>query len=256
MADKFGISLLHMPPDYPLPQLNGIFDAVELPGALLNTSLPAAKLPPLFFFNGLMPGELTRDIAVHSERIKAYFLQQMAVLLETAGQLGAEGVVVNFGLESCFDDPARRRENAALIRRLTADLLRTGQKLLLPVRVPFMPEAGGSAEPYLCFLNELMCPNIGFVIAVHPHELAGREFNPAEALHWLRFDARMIHFVYEPETGNRLVPRLIAPWVELPREFRRELPCLVLPLMSRPEILEHELPILKDLFSTFHTEGA
>ncbi len=253
MTDKFGISLLHMPSDYPLPQLNGVFDAVELPGALLNSSLSVNKLPPLFYFNGLMPGELTRDIAVHSTRIQAYFLQQMAVLLESAGQLGAAGVVVNFGLESCFGDPARRRENIALIRRLTADLLRTGQTLLLPVRIPFMPEAGDSAEPYLCFLNELMCPNIGFVLSVHPHELAGREFKPAEMLHWLRFDTRMIHFVYEPETGNRLVSRLITPWTELRREFRLDLPCLVLPLMSRPETLEHELPILKDLFSTFNT---
>ncbi len=98
-----------------------------------------------------------------------------------------------------------------------------------------------------------MCPNIGFVLSVHPHELAGREFKPAEMLHWLRFDTRMIHFVYEPETGNRLVSRLITPWTELRREFRLDLPCLVLPLMSRPETLEHELPILKDLFSTFNT---
>lgn len=254
MADKFGISLLHMPPDHPLPLL-GAFDAVELPGSLLNPSLAVDKLPPLFFFNGLMPSELTRDIAIHPDRLKTYFLQQMAMLLETAGRLGSAGVIVDFGLENCFHDPLRRRENAALIRRLTADLLRTGQKLLLPVRVPFLPEAGESSEPYLSFLNELMCPNIGFAVDVHPHELAGRELDLAEILHWLRFDVQLVHFIYEPETGNRLVAKLLSPWVELGHGFHRELPFLVLPLMSRGETVENELPILKDLFSTFNTGG-
>lgn len=252
MADKFGISLLHMPPECPLPPLSGSFAAAELPGALL-TGHPGGRLPSPLFFNGLMPSELTRDIAVQSDRIKTYFLQQMAVLLENAGRFEAAGVVVDFGLESCFGDPPRRRENIALIKRLTADLLRNNLKLLLPVRVPFLPEADNSAEPYLNFRRELMCPNIGFAIDVHPHEMAGRELNLAEMLHWLRFDTALVHFIYEPETGNRLVGKLLQPWLELGREFHWDVPFLVLPLMSRGETVENELPVLKDLFLTFNT---
>ncbi len=253
MTERFGISLLHMPPECPLPQLNDVFGAVELSGALLNHSLPVGKLPGVFYFNGLMPSELTREIGMQSDRIKTHFLQQMAVLLDAAGQLGATGVVVDFGLESCFEEPQRRYETVTLIKRLAADLLRNNLYLLLPVRVPFLAEAKGTSEAYLGFLTELMCPNIGFAIDVHPHELAGRELNLVDMLHWIRFDVRLVHFIYEPETGNRLVNRLLQPWLEVGREFQWQLPYLVMPLMSRSETVENELVVLREFFLTFNT---
>ncbi len=252
MTGNFGISLLHMPPGSVIQSLPEVFSAVELPGIQLSPDLAVNKLPGNILFNGLLPVELTREIAGPNARIKQNFLERTAALLDTASQLGCNTVIVDFGLESCFEDESRSHETAALIGKLSADLIRNNISLLLPVRVPFYPEAEGSSEKYLNFLNRIMCPNVGFALNIHPHELAGRELDLDELLHWLRFNTRLIRFIYEPETGNRLVKKLLQPWFEIGAKYQWNCPYLVVPLMSRPETLENELVILREFFLTLN----
>lgn len=252
MTGNFGISLLHMPPETTIPALSEVFNAVELPGILLSLDLALNKLPGNILFNGLLPVELTREIASQNNRIKQNFLERTAALLDTASQLGSNTVVVDFGLENCFADEARSDDTAVLIRQLSADLIRNNISMLLPVRVPFYPEANGSSEDYLNFLNKIMCPNIGFALNVYPHELAGRDIDFDEMLHWLRFNTRLVRFIYEPETGNRLVRKLLQPWFEIGTKYQWNCPYLVVPLMSRPETLENELVILREFFLTLN----
>ncbi|MDD2478575.1 MAG: hypothetical protein PHS31_01635 [Victivallaceae bacterium] len=251
----FGLSLLHVTEEQNIPEVHDVFNAIELPGIFLNREYEKLQsLPQEVFFNDVLPIGLTREIALQDRRIQENFLTELALLLDRASNVGASGIVVDFEIESCFADTVRGNATDSLLKRLSADLLRTGLRLLLPIRFPFNPEAEGSSEKYLDCLKKMMSPQIGFVLNVYPHELAGRELDLKKLLHWIRFDTDLIRFIYEPETGNRLVPRLLKPWLQLVNDFELDVPLMAAPLFEQRETVEYELLILNDLFINLTTE--
>jgi len=58
-----------------------------------------------------------------------------------------------------------------------------------------------------------MCSRINLAINIHPHETL-KLGTPYELLEEFRFFIDSISFVYEPETGNTLVKKLIDPWLD------------------------------------------
>lgn len=251
----FGLSLLHITEEQHIPQIHEVFAALELPGVFLNNDYEKLQeLPQEIFFNDLLPTGLTRGIALQDRRIQENFLGEFSLLLDRAKNAEASGVIVDFELENCFGDSTRDIATDLLLKRLVADLLRTELRLLLPIRFPFNQEAGGSSEKYLNYLKKLMSPQIGFVLNVYPHELAGRELDLQNLLHWIRFDIDLIRFVYEPETGNRLVPRLLNPWLQLVNDFELDVPLMAAPFFEQSETMEYELLVLRDLFVNLNLE--
>lgn len=245
----FGLSLLYITGEQNIPEIHDIFNTIELPGTLLNSGGETLQeLPQDVFLNDLLPTALTREIAMQDQRIQENFLTEFSFLLDRAKNAEASGIIVDFEFESCFSDTVRGAATNSLLKRLSADLLRTECRLLLPIRFPFNPEVKGSSEKYLNCLRKLMSPQLGFVLNVYPHELAGQELDLQKLLHWIRFDTDLIRFVYEPETGNRLVPRLLKPWLKLIKDFELDVPLMAAPFFEHSETMEYELLVLRDLF--------
>ncbi|MDD2403249.1 MAG: hypothetical protein PHI56_01745 [Victivallaceae bacterium] len=251
----FGISLLHLNEESEIPLIPEIFRIVEFPGHYLNHAEKLQKLSQDFIFNDLFPIALTREIALQNQRIQDNFLCQCSSLMDCSARLESSGIIVDFEVESGFSDQNYHNATTALLKKLAADLLRTASTLLLPVRFPFKSEAEGSSEKYLTTLKNLLSPQFGFVVNVYPHELAGKELDIQKLLHWLRFDTKAIRFVYEPETGNRLVKRLLTPWVKMIHSFGMDIPLIAAPMIEHSETLEYELLLLRDLFIDLHNEN-
>jgi hypothetical protein len=125
---------------------------------------------------------------------------------------------------------------------------RAGLRLLLPLRIPYPTE--GIDAFHLELLREAMSADLGISLDIHPHRL-GREFDPRTLLRWIRFDVRLIRFVYELELGNRLVDIVLAPWFKILPELGFSGSVLFCPIVSQEHMFLEELVFLKELLSRF-----
>ncbi|MFA6714858.1 MAG: hypothetical protein WCS27_05740 [Victivallaceae bacterium] len=237
-----------LPPDLP-----DCFSLLELPGFLLpplskkQLKLSYPRISELFFRDMLDP-TVSREIITQPVSIRNDLKSHLCKLVSEAGRLHSSGILLDFAVERGFENPELATVFKEFISSFSHSFYHSGCKLLFPVRVPF-PEPVKSAEQYLEFLKHQMLPQAGFSIDVHPHELAGKNFSPDEVMRWLEFDTVLLRFVYEPETGNRLVGRSLEPWIEYFRRRSLELRIVFAPVFRNPEIIENEINLFEQLIS-------
>ncbi|MFA7230995.1 MAG: hypothetical protein WC071_06965 [Victivallaceae bacterium] len=252
---KFGISLDYYPTNAELPAVFAkAMRVIELSGFFLTEDGQSAKIRKklksferIFFRDALSPA-MTREMPQQSGAILAEFKHHFRGLLKLASKLNSRGFSADFDIERAFSNDSYRQQMLSLLKCFYGELHASDLNLLLPVRVPFLPEVT-SAEQYLDILKQLMFPNIKLSIDIHPHELAGKPFSPSELLHWLRFDTAVIRFVYEPETGNHLVEKLITPWLDWIKQSSMTCDVIFVPIVTRSESFENELIFLEELIS-------
>ena len=246
----FGISFLYCPAGVALHSFRyDLFPGAELPESMMSTSARPAGMNILSFkkihFTELVPSGVSRAIVAQNENIKAGFKEEVQRLIKIAAGLSAKSISMDFGIENALTDDDYRRELIRLLRAIEPDLFRYKVKLLLPVRIPMLP--GIKPEDCLSLKRELMCPDIHFLVDIHPHELAGKSVNLHELLHWLKFDILTVRFFYEPDTGNRLVEKLLAPWLEYLKKYFFEGCVLFCPAASKIDVFETEIAYLEKL---------
>lgn len=251
---SWGISLSSLEHESALPRtLPECFSLVEMPGFTLEPlkkkqlKLSYSNITELYFRELLEP-TVTREIFSQSTAIRDGLKSHIRKTIEDTGDIRGSGIMLDFGIERCFNNPELTRKVSSFINGLSHSLYHSETKLLLPVRVP-LPEELDSAEPYLEFLKKLMLPQVGFSVDIHPHELAGKKFTPRDVMSWLEFDTVLLRFVYEPQTGNRLVHKSLAPWLEACREHCGQLRMVLSPLSRDRENIENELNLLAQLIS-------
>lgn len=248
---KFGISFLYCPPGTALHNFRyDLFPGTELPESMMRPEMRPNGMDMLSFkkihFSELMPDEVSRAIVVQSEKIKLGFKAEMHRLIKTAASLNAKTISMEFGIENAMKaDDNYRGELIRLLRAIEPDLYRHKVKLLLPVRIPLLP--GLTTEDYLSFKRELMCPDIHFLIDIHPHELVGKIVNLHELFQWLKFNIQSVRFFYEPETGNRLVEKLLTPWLDCLKKNFFDGCVLLCPASSKIDVFETEIAYLEKL---------
>lgn len=200
------------------------------------------------YFRELLEPTVTREIFSQSTAIRDGLKSHIRKTIEDTGNIRGSGIMLDFGIERCFSNPELTSKISSFINGLSYSLYHSETKLLLPVRVP-LPEELDSAEPYLEFLKKLMLPQVGFSVDIHPHELAGKKFTPRDVMRWLEFDTVLLRFVYEPQTGNRLVHKSLEPWLKACREHCGQLRMVLSPLSRDRENIENELNLLAQLIS-------
>lgn len=246
----FGISFLYCPSGSVLSSFRyDLFPGAELPESMMSSPGRPSGMNILNFkkvhFSELIPNSVSRAIVAQNEKIKAGFKEEVRRLIKTAAGLSAKSISMDFGIENAAVDDNYRAELIRLLRAIEPDLYRHNVKLLLPVRIPLLP--GTNPEDYISLKRELMCPDIHFLIDIHPHELAGKSVNLHEMLHWLKFDIQAVRFFYEPDTGNRLVEKLLTPWLECLRKFFFDGCVLFCPAASKIDVFEMEIGHLEKL---------
>ncbi|MDD5727056.1 MAG: hypothetical protein PHV59_00700 [Victivallales bacterium] len=253
-AVSWGISLSSLDSEKALPRaLPECFSLVEMPGPALTPLLQRQlklSYPNItgLYFREFPDSTVIREIFSQPPAIRNDLKTHLRKIISGAASLKSSGIMLDFGVERSFRNSALGTEITAFINSLSASLYHSGLNLLLPVRIP-LPEELESAEPFLEFLKKQMLPQLGFSVDIHPHEFAGKNFNPGEIMRWLEFDAVLLRFVYEPRTGNRLVRKSIEPWLAACRNPGRPLQVMLAPLVQNPETLENELNLLSQLVS-------
>ena len=255
---KFGISFLYCPAGATLHTFRyDLFPGAELPESMMSPAMRPKGMDLLNFkkihFSELMPNGVSRAIVAQGEKIKAGFKEEMQRLIKTAAGLNAETISMDFGVENAVTDENYRRELIRLLRAIEPDLYRHEIELLLPVRIPLLP--GMTTEDYLSLKRELMCPDIHFLVDIHPHELVGKSVNLHELFHWLKFNIKTVRFFYEPETGNRLVEKLLTPWLDCLKKNFFEGCVLLCPASSKIDVFETETAYLEKLAGELNNPG-
>ncbi|MDD5698455.1 MAG: hypothetical protein PHH77_07535 [Victivallaceae bacterium] len=249
---SWGISFSSLESADDLPrELPEDFSVLELPGFMLPL-LAKKKLKLSYphisglFWRELLDPAVSREIITQSASIRNELQIQVRQLIAETGRLNSSGILLDFAIERGFGDPGLAEKIRAFINGFSHTLYHTNGKLLFPVRLP-LAEGVESAEQYLEFLKKQMLPQAGFSLDLHPHELAARRFSPDEIMRWLKFDTVMLRFVYEPETGNRLVPKSIEPWLKYSRQHHDRLKIIFAPVGRHSETLENEINSLTQL---------
>lgn len=254
MNITWGISFSSFESEENLPsELPECFSLLELPGFLLSPlgrkklKLSYSYITELFFRDMVDPA-VSREIITQSASIQNELKLYLRKLITEAGDINSSGIQLDFAIERAFDDPDYFEKVRAFINSFSHSLYHSKSKLLIPVRIPFL-DSVKSPEQYLDFLRKQMLPQAGFSIDVHPHELAGKNFSPLEIMKWLEFDTIMLRFVYEPETGNRLVRKSIEPWIEYSKKHYDKLRIVFAPVFKHQETMENEINLFEELIS-------
>ncbi len=251
---SWGISLSALESEKGLPhELPECFSLLELPGFLLSPlSKKQLKLsyPHIseLYLRDLLEPTVTREIISQSPSIQNDLKLCLRELIVETNKINSSGVLLDFAIEQSFENPDLAAKIRKFINSFSHSLYHSNNKLLLPVRVPLLSSVK-SAEQYLEFLKKQMLPQVGFSLDIHPHELAGREFSPRKIMRWLEFDTILLRFVYEPETGNRLVRKSLEPWIKYSRQHCAELKIVLAPVFKNLETIENEINLFEQLIS-------
>lgn len=251
---SWGISLSALESEAGLPhELPECFSLLELPGFLLSPlSKKQLKLsyPHIseLYLRDLLDPTVSREIFSQPSSIQDDLKLRLRELIAETNKINTSGFLLDFAIERSFENPGLAAKIRKFINSFSNSLYHSNNKLLLPLRVPFLSSVK-SAEQYLEFLKNQMLPQIGFSLDVHPHELAGKEFSPREIMRWLEFDTILLRFVYEPETGNRLVRKSLEPWIEYSRKHCAELKIVFAPVFKHLESIENEINLFEQLIS-------
>jgi hypothetical protein len=253
----WGISFSALESEEALPgELPECFSLLELPGFLLSP-LSSKKLRlsyphilELFFRDMIDPG-VSREIINQSASIQSDLKIHLRKLISEADDINSSGILIDFAIEQSFGDPELSEKIRNFINSFSNSFYHSSNKLLLPVRVPLL-DSVESPEQYLDFLKKQMLPQAGFSIDVHPHELAGKDFSPEKIMKWLEFDTVLLRFVYEPETGNRLVRKSIEPWIEYSQHHYDKLKIVFAPVFKHLETIENEINLFEELISSLN----
>ena len=211
MSVRFGISAVFPEQLSQLPsKLPQNLNAVEFPGSMLDTAAGIQKLNQLRKNNVLLWGRefITPEIAalIPSENCKLraeleIHFQKRCVL---AAELGVKHFSVAFDLFQAVSDGSYREQLSCFLRRCAGVIHPLGQTLLTVCRIP----GGGTFdrwEDLLKFRRDLLCPGIGLLLELHPHEPGAPEIiNRALKVFRLHDTCRRI--CYDSGVGNTLTP--------------------------------------------------
>jgi len=257
MNITWGISFSSFESEEGLPhELPECFSLLELPGSLLSPlskkklKLSYSHISELFFRDMIDPA-VSREIIAQSASIQNDLKLYLRKLIVEAGNINSSGILLDFAIERSFEDPDYSEKIRTFINSFSHSLYHSNSKLLIPVRVPLL-DSVKSPEQYLDFLKKQMLPQAGFSIDVHPHELAGKDFSPLEIMKWLEFDTVLLRFIYEPETGNRLVSKSLEPWIEYSKNHYDKLRIVFAPVLKHLETVENEIILFEELISSLN----
>jgi len=252
----FGMALARM--NMPVSELHDFlnvpqFDAIEVPAECFEQFSPeiASKLTPQRFEHihcgGLLEYQLTRNIPLCGRSIQDRFISEAVIVLNRLAASGIGFAALEFAMNDVLGSKTET-ENVRYILKKLAPVLREFEiTLLLPFRIPVQSDS--EAEAMMKFLRDSLVPDVKVRLDIHSHALP-RNFTPEKTAGLLRYETKSLMFVYDADSGNRLMPNHVIPWISYMEEVGVNGPFLVSPQshnqrMSLPE---------SDFFARFVSE--
>lgn len=191
------------------------FHAIEVPaeffaGTLTQTAGKLASRFPIVHCGGLLEQQLTANVPLCSLQIQEEFILQCGRMIEALSVNHVHTATLEFDMNSVLCNPDSTAAVMRIVRRLSGSLLKHDMVLLLPFRLPSMTDA--NPELMMSFLRNTMAPNLKVRLDLYPHALP-KDFTPEHTAGLLGFETRSMVFVYDADSGNRLVPEHVIPWV-------------------------------------------
>jgi hypothetical protein len=188
---------------------------IEIPGVWLDTpgildKIEESKLNIVGVTN-LIESSVSASIADYNKTIQQGFIEKLILLMNRLEGLYIDRFSIETGFETIFKDPNKVAKRVTLLKNIAPYLYRKNIEMVIPVRIPGISEI--PRGKYASFLRGSMCSNIKLALNIHPHETL-KIGDPYKLLEEFRFFIKTVSFVYEPETGNTLVKKLIDPWFE------------------------------------------
>ena len=229
---------------------NSFFENIEIPGTWLEShDLESALERTSLNITGvtnIIEASVAASIADYNDTIKNGFIEKVYLLLNKLDDLRITCSSIDPGVATQFASDTKTAERAALLRRIAPKLYTKDAIMNIPLRIPSVADIprGG----YVNFLQKTMCGKIRLAVNIHPHERISR--TPAEILEEFRFFIDTISFIYEPETGNLLVRKVIDPWLEAAEKLDFTGPVIFRPIVSGSDKLAEAAENLKKVIET------
>lgn len=236
---RMNVPLLNVRDFIDIPQ----FNAIEVPAEVFDTftapfsgKLNNAKFADIHC-GGILEYQLSRNIAFCDRHIQDEFIKQAENVLDRLKRHSIKYATLECGMNSVLGDEKASGNIMHILQKLSPTLLKSGIVLLLPFRIPSQTDVG--AENMMKFLRDCLTPNVKVRLDIHPHELS-RDFSPSEYAGLLRFETRSVLFIYDADSGNRLISAHMEPWLDYFEPLGMAGPFLVCPnsfeqRMSIPE---------------------
>lgn len=160
----------------------------------------------------IAPSSVSSNVPGQTPAIVDAFVEKMSTMLERAARIGAESVTLSLGEPRIAGESGSWEAKVGLLKRVAPFLRRNGVNLRLPLRIPRVG-GGSSLAEWAALVRESMSPDIGIELRIHPHESGGG--TPPEGLEGaFLLLVGSASFVFEPEMGNSLSPKLLRQWFD------------------------------------------
>ncbi|GEM_PF-1752104 len=231
-----------------------IFQAVEIPGALLDIKDVSNE----FKVNNLkiinveepLPSPVTGSIYGQDPKIIEKICRQLSIVLKSISSFKCKNISIDFSIDLAVNVPEKRSALVKFIKDIAPLLEREKINLCLPARIPMPPPA--VPENYFSLLKETMFGAVRFSVDIYPHEI-NRASNYEELLKWYRFDMNLARFIYEPESGNLLVEKILENWFSAFEKAAYRGPIVFCPKISSSSHFTNECDRLAELIKSFRT---
>ncbi len=225
----------------------GVFDGIEIGGAFSCPGIFGADSEEDCKINvlntvSLFPSALTRSIADQNDPIVKDFIHSFG---ETIRLVESDTFSMDVGWDRVIGEPEGAARRISLLKKLVPLLYRYRKKLCFPLRVPGTTVAESAF--ILDRIRELMFAGFACRLDVHPHE-NGAVPPPEDSFSKILFNLPVLRILYEPETGNRLVPELIVPYIEILKKTAFKGTLVFCPAASKAARLEAEARAIARMF--------
>lgn len=225
---SFGISVERLPAEELsaafFQELTSRFSAAEVPYYLMENPLQMSGLQSVVA-SSLTDSGILENLSLNQEGLICECITGISRNIRNLSERGISSGILDFDLNSSF---LKDREDLYLkiLKGFANVLEQSSFTILLPVSVPFVPDAG--ALQILYFLRRTLLPWVKIRLDVYCHELAPG-YSPENIAGPLFPEIRAIRFLYQADSGNVLIPEHILPWVGALAEFGFRGPYLFTP---------------------------
>lgn len=251
---EYGISLVYGPENpFEIAEVidTAVFKSVELTGA--QTELPgmpellASKKIKIANVKDFIDRTLSVNVCDQTDKIKKEFISCFSAkigLFSERFTAHGKSLSMDFSIENGLGSPLFEDSRIALVKKIALILYDKEMGLLINARIPL---AGNVPPAYFnSFLMKLMSMNVSLSVDIHPHEI-GKKDNVEEIFRPFRFTAGQVNLVYEAESGNMLVEKLLEVWFAVLRKFDYRRTLVFCPVIRNPSHFISEMNRLGDM---------
>ena len=197
----------------------------------------------------LMERSVTDAVILYGDfRRRMEFAEEAVRILNTLAALGIRKIALDCTLSDIPRDEEGQEPFRQLLRLLAPALLRNGQTLLLPYRIPSEMPPQAMTE----LLRNTLLPCIKARLEIHPCEMKMPVDTTCAGQ--LRRETESFCFLFDADCGAHIVRNHILPWLKWMEDADRAVPFFLAPVSQRQRMTYPEAEAWERLAAEFLNE--